>query len=168
MTVSRLCDRDVVCIRASASLQEAAALMCEEHVGALVVVTEEEPPAVVGFLTDRDLALDVIGKGDSGKDLCVADIARTTLATVAGSASLQDAVGAMEEAGVRRLLVLDGEGRIFGLVSAEDLLDAISEQLAGLARALRKGIAREKLERKVVRKGAGTPPTFPSFGTAIQ
>jgi CBS domain-containing protein len=168
MNIASLCSRDVVGIPAGASLQEAAALMCEEHVGSLVVVTGDEPPRVVGILTDRDLALDVLGKGDAGTDLCVADVAKAPPIAVASSASLQEAVAAMEKGRVRRLLVVDEDGGVVGLVAAEDLLAAISDELATLARALRGGIEREKSERKVISKPAGTRPVFPVFGTAMQ
>lgn len=168
MNIASLCSREVVAIAAGAPLKEAAALMCEEHVGSLVVVTDEDPPKVVGILTDRDLALDVIGKGDAGRDLCAGNIAKAPPVAVSGGASLQEAVAVMEKAGVRRLLVVDDEGGVVGLVAAEDLMAEISEELAGLARALRHGIAREKGQRKVIVKGAGARPMFPVFGTAMQ
>jgi CBS domain-containing protein len=60
--IASLCSRDVIGIPAHASLREAAARICKEHVGSLVVVTGEDPPDVVGIITDRDLALDVLGR----------------------------------------------------------------------------------------------------------
>jgi hypothetical protein len=45
---------------------------------------------------------------------------------------------------------------------------AISEEMAGLSRALRSGIGREKSQRRVVRRPAGPRPVFPAFGTAMQ
>jgi len=168
MNVSSLCKREVVGIAADASLQEAAALMCEEHVGSLVVLTGEQPPRVVGILTDRDLALDVIGRGDDGRDLKAGKLAKSPPVAVPASASLQEAAAAMGKAGVRRLLVVDEDGGVSGLVAAEDLLAAISEELASLARALHSGIGREKSERKVIAKPAPVRPVFPVFGTAMQ
>ena len=166
MTIASLCSRDVVGILADASLHEAAARMCEEHVGALVVVTADEPPQVVGMLTDRDLALDVLGRAPVASDLCVGDIAKYPPVAVRGSASLQEAAAAMEKAGVRRLLVVDDDGGVVGLVSSDDIVCALSGQLEGLARALRRNIQREKSERKVVSAPGGARPVFPSFGTA--
>jgi CBS domain-containing protein len=166
MDVSSLCGREVIGIPAAASLHEAAALMCEEHVGAIVVVTGTEPPQVVGILTDRDLTLEVLGRTGTADDLRAGDLAKAPPIAVLASASLQEAVAAMEKAGVRRLLVVEEDGGVIGIVAAEDLLAAISEQLAGLVRALRSGIEREKGERKVVvRTTAGRRPVFPGFGT---
>jgi len=168
MNIASLCRREVVAIPASASLPQVANRMADEHVGALVVATTDDPPRVMGILTDRDLALDVIARGESGSNLSAGDIAKKSLVAVSGNASLQEATAAMEKGGVRRLLVLDDAGGVIGLVSAEDLLAAISEELAHLAQALRSGIEREKGERKPAAKPAGPRPVFPSFGTAIQ
>lgn len=168
MNLSALCTREVVTISAQATLHEAAALMCEEHVGSLVVLTEDEPPQVAGLLTDRDLALDVIGRNEKWQDLRVAHVAKAPALAVSGNAGLQEAVAAMEKRGVRRLLVVDENGGVIGLVAAEDLMAAISEELAGLVRALRGGIAREQRERKVFRGPATPRPVFPVFGTATQ
>ena len=63
MDLTTICTREVVGIDAQSSLRDAAALMCSEHVGALVVVTCDEPPQVVGVVTDRDLTLEVLGRG---------------------------------------------------------------------------------------------------------
>ncbi|WP_427914977.1 CBS domain-containing protein [Ramlibacter sp. MMS24-I3-19] len=166
VTIASLCEREVVGIPARASVREAAALMCEEHVGSLVVVNGDEPPGVVGILTDRDLALDVLGRDQPATQLRAGDLAKAPAVAVQASASLGEAVAAMEKAGVRRLLVVQEDGAVVGLVAADDLLAAISQELAGLARALHGGIQREKGERKVLARPAGVRPVFPAFGTA--
>lgn len=165
MTIASLCTREVVGIAAEASLHEAAIAMAEEHVGALVIVTGAEPPQVVGILTDRDLALEVLGRSGQADDLRAGHLAKAPPVAVLASATLQEAVAAMEKAGVRRLLVVEEDGGVIGIVAAEDLLGAISEELAGLVRALRSGIQREKGERKVTSGVATRRPVFPGFGT---
>ncbi|WP_431273077.1 CBS domain-containing protein [Variovorax ureilyticus] len=144
MNIASLCHREVVAVPTSASLPQVAARMAEEHVGSLVVVSGDDPPRVVGILTDRDLALDVVGSGQSGSNLSAGDLAKKPLVAVPAGASLQEATAAMAKAGVRRVLVVDDAGRVTGLVAAEDLMAAISDELAQLASALRGGIEREK------------------------
>lgn len=168
MNIASLCHRDVVAIPASASLPQAAVRMADEHVGALVVVTTDNPPRTMGILTDRDLALDVVARGESGSNLSAGDIAKKPLVAISGSASVQEAIATMEKAGVRRLLVVDDTDHVIGLVAAEDLLAAISDEFTRLAQALRSGIEREKSERQRVAKPAGPRPVFPAFGTAVQ
>lgn len=168
MNIASLCHREVVAVAASASLPQVAARMAEEHVGSLVVVSGDDPPRVVGILTDRDLALDVVGSGQSGSNLSAGDLAKKPLVAVPASASIQEATAAMAKAGVRRVLVVDDAGRVTGLVAAEDLMAAISDELAQLASALRGGIEREKGERSAAAKPAGPRPVFPSFGTGVK
>lgn len=164
--ITALCTREVVGIDAGASLRDAATLMCEEHVGALVVMTGTEPPKVVGIVTDRDLALEVLGRTGDPDDLKVGHLAKSPPLAVPSAASVREAVEAMAQAGVRRLLVVDDDGGVVGLVSADDLLCAVSEELEGLARALRSNIKHEKSQRKVMAVSRGARPVFPIFGTA--
>ena len=167
MDIATLCQREVVGIDAQASLRHAAALMCEEHVGALVVMTRDDPPEVVGLVTDRDLAIEALGRPGNPDDLQVGHLVRSRPMAIPGTASVREAIEAMEKAGVRRLLVVDADGGVIGLVAFDDLLRVVSEELEGLARALRKNIEREKGQRGVVRVGAaGVRPVFPSVGTA--
>ena len=70
----------------------------------------------------------------------------------------------MQEAGVRRLLVTGNEGQLTGFVSADDLLEALAEQLGVLANALRTGIAREGVERALI-PPARPRPVFLPHGT---
>lgn len=164
MDLTSLCTREVVGIDAQSSLQEAAALMCDEHVGALVVVTGDDPPQVVGLVTDRDLALEVLGRGQ-GDDIRIGHLAKSPPKAVRSSFTIREAIMAMEEGAVRRLLVVDDDGGVVGLVSSDDLLAALSNEFETLVRALRGGIEREKSERAVVSVPTRTRPVFPSFGT---
>lgn len=165
MQIAELCRRPVVGIPADASLHEAAALMCEQHVGSLVVVSGQEPVHALGFVTDRDLALDGIGHAGVAKVARVGELVRGQPLAVPASAGVREAAAAMEAAGVRRLLVVDDDGGVVGVVSADDLLEALAEDLASLARAFRKGIARETAERSVYTGPARARVVYPAFGS---
>ena len=147
MDIATICQRQVVIISADASLREAATLMRERHVGALVVTDAADTPRVLGVVTDRDLAIEVLAREPDGAAVAVGDIASGKLVAVAGTATVQEAVDAMERNGVRRLLVTDDGQGVIGFVSADDLVEAIATELSGLAAALRNGIVREKAER---------------------
>jgi signal-transduction protein with cAMP-binding, CBS, and nucleotidyltransferase domain len=165
MDLTSFCTREVVGIDAHASLRDAAALMCDEHVGALVVVTGDDPPQVVGLVTDRDLTLEVIGRGQTTADVRIGDLAKQPPMAVRSNATLREAVMAMEVGGVRRLLVVEEDGGVVGLVSADDLLEALSQEFAVLARALRKGIALEKSGKAVASVPARTRISYPAYGS---
>ncbi len=143
MSVASLCRRLVVTVGAGESLRAAAELMRRNHVGALVVLSAAEPPMVCGLVTDRDIALEVLARNLAPTGMTVGELKMGEPVTVPGSASLMEAVQAMEAAGVRRLLVTDEKNRVTGLVSVDDVIEAIAAQLSCLARAIRVGVAQE-------------------------
>ena len=154
MNIASICQRPVITIESDASVREAAASMRDNHVGALVVIDAVEPSRVTGVVTDRDLAIEVLAGDVARGGISIGQLVNGALVSVPGSGSLQDAVIAMEEGGVRRLLVTDGGGRVIGFLSSDDVLDAVAAEIGGLSRALRSGIARENAER---------PPEHPVF-----
>lgn len=166
MNLASLCTREVVAIPADASLREAAALMCAEHVGSLVVVTSDAPAKVVGIVTDRDLALETLGREQPAFALVVGNLVRGQPLAVSAEVGVREAAASMEKGGVRRLLVLNEGGGVIGIVSADDLLHAIADDLATLSKSLRSGIAREANERRVAPASPRPVAMFPNFGTA--
>lgn len=143
MDVGSLCERDIVTVLASASVREAAAIMRDQHVGALAVTDPYATGRVIGIVTDRDLVLDLLATGRPTEGVAVGALCRTDLAGVAASASIHDAVQAMQRSGVRRLLVMGEDDAVVGLVSIDDLLDSVAGELDALAGTLRTGIVRE-------------------------
>ena len=169
MSIAEICQRHVITIGAVATLREAATLMREHHVGALVVTSEVAGQnQVVGMLTDRDLAIEVLARGLGAEDIRVAQVASRRLVAVPGSAGIGEAVAAMQQAGVRRLLVTEGDGQLAGFVTADDLLDALAGQLGGLAAALRSGIARETSERPAMSPPRPRPAFLPHGTPGMQ
>lgn len=61
--------------------------------------------------------------------------------------------------------MLDEDEGVVGIVSADDVLAAVSEELAGVVQALRSGIAREQRERRVSAPAPALRPVCPGFGT---
>lgn len=152
MNIGSLCKRDIVAIDQGTNLHQAAQLMREEHVGALVVTGNgAEGTRVLGVVTDRDLTIEVLARGrDSGR-ATVGALLSGRLATIPFDASLSDAVAAMDAAGVRRLLVTGPQQQLVGLVSLDDLIEAWASDMARLAQSLRK--AREREARAVLPPG---------------
>lgn len=159
MNVGSICSHHLVTISRSGTLQQAATLMREHHVGSLVV-TETRPEAehIVGIVTDRDLAIEVLARGFDGEHMEVGQMIDGRVVSAPQEASLMDAVELMQVAGVRRLLVRTEDRQVVGVVSFDDLFEACVAQLNGLARVLRKGIERETIERSTM-----TTPTRPTL-----
>lgn len=139
MNVGRVCKRQVVTVTPRTDLVAAAELMREKHVGFLVVV-EAESAAVygrpVGVLTDRDIVISVVAKGEDPKQLTVGDLMNQGPAMVDETDSLDQALGAMRRLGVRRLPVVGSRGMLTGVVSLDDVIDVLSREIGDISGAV--------------------------------
>ena len=149
MNAGEICNREVVITRRDMRLGEAAKLMADYHVGSLVVVVDRERERVpVGIITDRDLTLAVLAKGVDPRTLEVGEVMSGELVTVREEDSVTEVLRVMRERGVRRVPVLATDGALIGIVSIDDVLDIVAEQLRDVVRA----IAREQVrETRTVR-----------------
>jgi len=112
--------------------------MREQHVGTLLVVNSSDGGAqAVGIVTDRDLVIEAMARGLDAARTPVGRLAEGKLAVVRESASVDDAIAAMKERGVRRLIVASERGELYGIVSLDDLLDALAHEMSELAYAVR-------------------------------
>jgi CBS domain-containing protein len=150
MKVRDFCSAQVVTVEPQASLREAALLMRNRHVGALVVVERtggvERP---VGLLTDRDIVVAVIAvPGARPEGIRAGDAMSQPLITAGEDDGVFEAVAAMQQKAVRRLPVLGADGALRGIVTADDVLRVLSAELGNLAEALRWGRKRELEQRK--------------------
>jgi CBS domain-containing protein len=149
MNAGEICNREVVVAYRDMGLVEAAGLMRENHVGSLVVVVDRLSERVpVGMLTDRDLTVAVIAKEVDPQPLTVRDVMSTELVTVREQDSMADALRLMRERGVRRLPVLTRSGALAGILTIDDMLDIVAEQLNDVVHA----IARERVRETRVRR----------------
>lgn len=152
MNVADICTREVVVVDRNSSLQKAAALMREHHVGMLLVTgNASEGMHAVGIVTDRDLVVEAMARGLEAGGTAVGQLADGKLAAVPASAPVDTAIETMKERGVRRLLVTADDGRLYGVVSLDDMLDVLAHDMVELARAVRGGIERETAERPPLR-----------------
>jgi CBS domain-containing protein len=168
MNIGSICQRRLVTIERTHSLAQAATLMRERHVGALVVTTSTaEGPRVDGVVTDRDLVVGALAEGLDAASITVGSLASERLVSVNELDDLGDAVAAMQASGVRRLLVTDDEAQLIGIVSLDDLLAAYATEIDGLAKVIRSGIDREVAETDAAPEEAPAPPLrVPAIGTA--
>ena len=149
MTVGKVCNREVVFIRREASVPEAARLMREYHVGDIVVVDETTGKRVpVGIVTDRDIVLEVIAAGVNVNDVSVGDIMSNSLVTARENDSVLDTIKIMRAKGVRRLPVINDDNELSGILSVDDLIDLMSEQIADLAKLIAREQKHEQEKRR--------------------
>ena len=109
-----------------ASATEAARLMKEHDVGAIVITGGDE---VQGILTDRDIVVRGIAEGRSPDEIQVGDICTSDLASVGPDDSVEDAIRLIRDQHIRRVPVVDG-GRPVGILSIGDLAVERDQQSA--------------------------------------
>lgn len=150
MTIGEICSREVVVCTRPTSIEAAAELMRRHHVGDLVVV-DERPNGrrmPVGIVTDRDIAVGIVAKGLNPEGIAVAELMAPEIVVGQESDSVLDTVARMRAHGIRRLPIVDAEGILVGIVSADDLLDLFAEELTALARLVAQGQRRELAIRR--------------------
>ena len=149
MSIGELCNRDVAFAMRETTIAAAARLMRHYHVGSLVVVDEKAGRRVpVGIITDRDIVVEVVATGLDAGTITVGDIMVQEIVTAPESMGVMETIQLMRVKGVRRLPVVDAGGGLAGIVTVDDLLDVLAEELSELARI----VVREQVREAQLRK----------------
>lgn len=144
MRVGELCNRDVVISDRNDRISDAAKLMRHHHVGDVVVVEERSGKYFpVGILTDRDLVVKVLANEVAPANLLVGDVMSFDLISAREDESLLEASKRMRDKGIRRMPIVSADGSLAGIMTMDDLLDLIAEQLADLVVMVGRGQRRE-------------------------
>ena len=134
MPIGEICNREVVIVQRDTTVAEAARLMREHHVGALVVVRQvsgKRKP--VGLVTDRDLVVEVLATQLDAEAITVGDIMLPELVAIPENSGVFETIQFMRAKAVRRLPVVDGQGVLIGIVALDDLLSLLAEELSELS-----------------------------------
>lgn len=148
MTAGEFCIREVTTAERDMSIVEAAKLMRDRHVGALVVLGSSDRPEPVGLLTDRDLVVEVIGEEVAVDAVTVGDIMSTELVVAREEDGLWDVLQRMRARGVRRVPVVDRGNFLVGILSADDVLELLADELGALSRLVRREQVQEARHRR--------------------
>ena len=116
--VADVMTRRVVYLPGDTMLDEAAQAMRDQAIGDVVVTNG---PTMSGIVTDRDIVVRALAEGLPPQTTTLASIASPELIMIEQSAGVEEAVQAMRERGVRRLLVCDGDRKVVGIISLSDL-----------------------------------------------
>lgn len=146
MSLDRFRRTRIIVLNRRATAYQAARAMEDNHIGVVLV---SEPPGVVGLVTDRDLALVVLGGGMGAEMPPLGEIMSEEVITCDISANIEDVVRLMREHGVRRIPLME-RGRPVGLVTFDDLVVDGSVDLEAL-----RSIVTAQLEVEAPQKPAG-------------
>jgi len=144
MPIGELAVRQVIVAPRGTAVLDAAKLMRQYHVGDIVITSETNGRRrPIGIVTDRDIVLEVLAQGIDAAKLSVDDIMTRDLITVRESEGVFQTIQLMRAKGARRAPVVNEEGVLIGIVSADDFIDLLAEELSELAKLISREQKRE-------------------------
>jgi CBS domain-containing protein len=133
MQIKELMSKEVEVIDSDSTLQEAAEIMKQYDVGALPVWDGAE---LIGVITDRDIVVRAIAEGRDPKNTIVTEAMTGEVVYCFEDQDVQEASKLMEDRQIRRLVVLDSDRNVVGILSLGDI--ALSGNRALAAETLEK------------------------------
>ena len=127
MKCSEVMTKNPECCLPNDSVVKAAQLMKRLNVGPVPIVESEETRKLVGFLTDRDLALKVVAEGRDPKSTKVEEVMTHKVVTCHLEDDLQKAMDVMAENQLRRIPVVDKSSKIIGIIAQADVATRLDQ-----------------------------------------
>ena len=129
MELNNVMTANPACCTRDTPLQQVAQMMIDNDCGLIPVVDEQRKP--LGVVTDRDIATRAVAGGMDAASCIAGDCMTAPVQTVAVDSSLADCCAAMESSQVRRVPVVDAQGRICGIVSQADVARELPDETVG-------------------------------------
>lgn len=151
MAIGKYCKREVVVAAPGVSVEHAAQLMSEYHVGGLVIADQVGGGRFrpEGIVTDRDIVMELAANSEADFErVSVGDIQMRTLITARECDDVFEVVDKMRRFDIRRMPIVDDHGLLVGIVSADDLMVVLTNYLRDLSLLLGYQNLREESERK--------------------
>jgi CBS domain-containing protein len=134
MRVGEVCSRDVRLVNRNQALVDAARDMLAFHVGALIVIDPwDAVHRPIGILTDRDIVRGQLKRAADLYCLTVGEVMTPNPLALTADMDVSAAIEALNAKAVRRAPVLDRSGAVIGIVTLDDLLPELAEELRSLA-----------------------------------
>ena len=150
MTVGEYCNREMVIVSRTESVQEAIHLMRTHHVGDVIVVDRQGDLLFpIGILTDRDIVVELLALDVDLNSINIGDVMSDELATISEQTTLMETVKYMKSKRVRRMPVVNRQGSLVGIITADDVIELIAEQLQNMAGLLSLEQKQEQKRRSV-------------------
>jgi len=116
-----------VCCLPSDNVKLVAELMKSKIVGPLPVIDNHETQKLIGIITDRDLAMKIVGEGLDPRSTRVEAVMTRKVLTCRADDDLQRALDAMSEHQVRRIVVVDSSNKVLGIISQADVATRVDQ-----------------------------------------
>lgn len=129
MRVREIMTSNPATARADTKLDEIARLMIAQDCGCIPVVDDERSGHIMGVVTDRDITTRAVARGRNPIDLAAGDVMTRNVASVRQDEDLDAVRRTMEDRQVRRVPVVDENGRCCGIVSQADIARRAPEEV---------------------------------------
>lgn len=131
MPISECCNIGVVCCEATASIPEVASLMRKHHVGDVIVVENRDGARLpIGIVTDRDIVIETMALQLDASVFTAGDIMTPSLVTVRENQGFVDTLRLMRHHKIRRMPIVTQAGTLFGIVTADDIINLLAMELS--------------------------------------
>ena len=128
MKNSDIMTKDLIYSLRSDMVSDVAQLMKDEDIGPVLIVDDSnDGKRLVGIVTDRDLALKVVGEGRDPQNTRVEDVMTDNVVTCRADDDVENAMRAMAQNQLRRIPVVDDSGQLVGIISQADLAIRLNE-----------------------------------------
>ncbi len=121
MTVQEIMTKDPTCCTTDTKLEEVARLMADCDCGAIPIVEDMESNIPIGIITDRDIVTRVLARGEDCLELAAGAAMTPTTVTVQDTSDVREAEAVMKEKQIRRIIVVDDDGRCVGIFAQADV-----------------------------------------------
>jgi CBS domain-containing protein len=118
--------RDPVCCVPGDSITRVAQVMKQQDVGSVPAVESNDSRKLVGIVTDRDLVVKILAEGRGIENATVRDAMTRTPVSCRDDEDVDRAVKVMAERQVRRMPIVDGEGRLVGIIAQADVATRVN------------------------------------------
>jgi CBS domain-containing protein len=146
MPIGEICSREVAVADRAMTILEAAQAMRAQHAGNVVVVEEQNGKKIpVGIVTDRDIVVSVVATKLDASIFTVGDLVMQKLTTCQEDEGILECVRRMRAKGIRRMPVVDLDGSLVGIVTVDDIVQLLAEEMKAIGIL----IAREQVEEAV-------------------
>lgn len=129
MSLLKWCDEGPATVPVTASVEEAIRTMLENSVGA-VAVTDDQG-VVAGMFTERDVLAKFALSGRDAKTTPVRELMSPMVEMATGETTLDEALSIMMERHYRHMPVVDAQGKVLGIISIRNILEARVDDLLG-------------------------------------
>ncbi|MDN7024634.1 CBS domain-containing protein [Methanoculleus sp. FWC-SCC1] len=131
MTLEECCREEVVVVSSETTATDMARVMESRNVDSVIIVSGENKP--LGIVTDRDLAVRIVARGEDPGTVRARDIMSGDLVTFSEGTGIYQAIEQMTRRGIRRMPITGRDGRLVGIITLDDIIRLIGEEMSKIA-----------------------------------